>query len=304
MSEQLRFQQGAVVANGVRLHYLDWGGRGTPLVFLAGFGNTPHFFDSLARQLTDRFRVVGLTRRGHGASERPETGYDIATLARDIVGFLDALGFERAAFVGHSFAGSEMVELATAHADRVDKLVFLDALYEYEKSDLELFGANPLRVSVPPPETFESADAYSRDFVARYPAYRGLRTPTWDEALSHALERAPDGRFQERLRPPLADQMGSSRFEYRADWRRIRCPVLALYAFPGETWSVPADAAPGVQDAVRAYTARMDREYRGRNIAHARRDIRTLHLVELRDTSHFCFLDREDAVVEALRGFL
>ncbi len=299
-----QLRESFVDVHGMRLRVLDWGGAGRALVFLAGFGNTPHFFDSLARQLTDRFRVYGLTRRGHGVSERPETGYDIATLALDIVGFLDALGIERATFVGHSFAGSEMVELAAAHADRVDKLVFLDALYEYQESDLELLGANPLRVSAPPLATFESAEAYSRDFVGRYSAYRKLRSSSWDEALSHALERTPEGRYQERLRPAQADQMGSGRFEYRADWRRIARPVLALYAFPGEIWSVPADAAPAVQDAARAYTVRMDREYRGRNMTRARQEIADVRVVELRDTSHFCFLDREDAVLEALLAFL
>ena len=56
-------------ANGVRLHYLDWGGNGPALIFLAGYGNTLHFFDSLARAFTDDFRALGLTRRSHGQSE-------------------------------------------------------------------------------------------------------------------------------------------------------------------------------------------------------------------------------------------
>src|ERR1700712_2455243 len=56
------------IAANVNLEVLDWGGRGTPLVFLAGLGNTAHVFDDFAPQFTDGFHVVGITRRGFGAS--------------------------------------------------------------------------------------------------------------------------------------------------------------------------------------------------------------------------------------------
>src|SRR5437773_7261692 len=75
--------------NGVRLHYLDWGGNGETMLFLHGLGDTPHIFDDLAPKFTNQFRVLGLTRRGHGQSEIPEDGYDTATLVEDIRQFLD-----------------------------------------------------------------------------------------------------------------------------------------------------------------------------------------------------------------------
>ena len=56
------------LAPTVSLEVVDWGGRGTPLVFLAGLGSTAHVFDDFAPQFTDSFHVVGITRRGFGAS--------------------------------------------------------------------------------------------------------------------------------------------------------------------------------------------------------------------------------------------
>jgi non-heme chloroperoxidase len=291
-------------ADGARLHYLDWGGEGPAVVFLAGFGNTPHFFDGLAGKLADRFRVVGLTRRAHGASSAPESGYDVPTLAGDVVRFLDQLGIERASLAGHSFAGIELIQLALAHATRVQKLVFLDALYELQESDLELFGANPQLANSPPPDAFDSVEAYSEDFVARYPAYRRLRSPRWDALMAHALVTTEDGRFRERLRPAVAQQLGEAHFEFRTDWRRIRSPVLAFYAFHDESWLLPEDASPELSRTVRAFTERVDREYRRRCVDRARREIPGIEIVELTDTSHYCFLDREDEVVDAMREFL
>ncbi|MDD5646542.1 MAG: alpha/beta hydrolase [Candidatus Bipolaricaulis sp.] len=304
MSPSTPPQVGFASSNGVRLHYLDWGGAGPVLVFLAGSGNTPHFFDSVARRLTDRFRVLGLTRRGHGESEQPESGYDIPTLARDIVGFLDALGIERASFAGHSYAGSEMVELAIRHPGRVERLVFLDALYEYEDSDIELFGSDPLQADGPPPDTFASVEEYSHDFVTRYSKYRRLRSPKWDALLAYALEPTADGRLRERLLPRAARQLGMAHFTYRVDWRAIGCPVLAIYASQDAEWSLPEGAPRELREAARAHAERMQREYVGRCVARARRDIRNLCILELRDATHYCFLDREDEVVDAMRRFL
>ena len=80
-----------ITVNGVRLQYLDWGGTGEALLFLTSLGGTAGDFQPLATQFTDSFHVFGLTRRGQGKSEKPETGYDTATLTQDIVAFLDTM---------------------------------------------------------------------------------------------------------------------------------------------------------------------------------------------------------------------
>src|SRR5688572_26069595 len=47
-------------ANGVRLHFLDWGGDGETLLFLHGMGDTAHIFDEIAPKFTNEFRVMAL----------------------------------------------------------------------------------------------------------------------------------------------------------------------------------------------------------------------------------------------------
>jgi pimeloyl-ACP methyl ester carboxylesterase len=124
-----------VVVNGVRLHYIDWGGQGACLLFLTPLGgDLLEQFGSLAPQFTDRFRVLGLTRRGQGQSDKPSSNYDTDTLVRDIVAFLDAMGMSRAHVAGQSVAGAEMTRLATEYPSRVSKLVYLDAAIDYQAS--------------------------------------------------------------------------------------------------------------------------------------------------------------------------
>ena len=80
-----------ITVNSVKLHYLDWGGVGETLLFLHGMSDTAHFYDDFAPKFTNQFRVLGLTRRGHGESEMAAKGYDTAMLVEDIRQFLDAL---------------------------------------------------------------------------------------------------------------------------------------------------------------------------------------------------------------------
>jgi len=108
-------KSGFVTANGIKLHYLDWGGSGDALLLLTGFGNDAHIFDSFAPKFTDRFHVIGLTRRGFGESDKPKTGYDTASRVEDIRLFLDAMKIEKASIVGHSMAGDELTLFASLY---------------------------------------------------------------------------------------------------------------------------------------------------------------------------------------------
>ncbi len=99
--------------NGVKLHYLDWGGEGEVLLFLTCLGGTAEDFEPLATPFTGQFHVLGLTRRGQGQSAKPESGYDNTTLVEDIRAFLDNQKIKRATLIGYSLAGNEITQFAT-----------------------------------------------------------------------------------------------------------------------------------------------------------------------------------------------
>src|SRR4051812_37297702 len=115
------------VDTDVQLEVLDWGGTGRNIVLLAGSGNTAHVFDDFALLLKQSGHVYGITRRGFGASNHPESGYDDQHLADDVLQILDELNILKPVLVGHSLAGSEMTTLGSQHSDRLAGLVYLDA---------------------------------------------------------------------------------------------------------------------------------------------------------------------------------
>ena len=110
------------VAPDVELEVLAWGGSGDDaLVFLPGLAMNAHAFDDFAPRFTDDFRVIGITRRGHGNSSRPDSGYALPTLVAEIAAVLDSLGIDRAILAGHPYGGRRSLESPSArpNASRV-----------------------------------------------------------------------------------------------------------------------------------------------------------------------------------------
>jgi pimeloyl-ACP methyl ester carboxylesterase len=119
-----------VTTNGVKLHYLDWGGRGETILFLHGFPGSAYNFSEIAPKFVDKFRVLGLTRRGHGKSEKIETGYETDNLVEDVRSFLDVMKVKRVILIGFSAGGDELTRFATLYPKRTIRLVYLDAAYD------------------------------------------------------------------------------------------------------------------------------------------------------------------------------
>ena len=117
---------GSVNVNGLRLSYWDWGGSGQTALLIHGLASTHHTWDLVAPILTRDFRVVALDQRGHGESDKPETGYDFATVVSDLNGAIQALGLGAPIIAGHSWGGNVAVEHAATFPDETKGLCLID----------------------------------------------------------------------------------------------------------------------------------------------------------------------------------
>lgn len=127
--------------NGVALHVQRLGEKGSPVVMLHGLfvGSMASWYFTAAPALAGKHRVVLFDLRGHGKSERPATGYDVATMAEDLRAI--AADFdEPVSVVGHSYGAVVALTFALRHPERVRDLVLVDApLPPSRLSELESF---------------------------------------------------------------------------------------------------------------------------------------------------------------------
>ncbi|GIV85123.1 MAG: hypothetical protein KatS3mg052_2130 [Candidatus Roseilinea sp.] len=117
-----------VWVNGYAIHYTDDGPHSAPsVVLIHGFASSVFTWRSIkAALLAAGYRVIAVDQLGSGASARPaEPIYTTQTQAELVLGVLDALGIQRAHFVGHSFGGRVAMQIAILAPERVQSLAAL-----------------------------------------------------------------------------------------------------------------------------------------------------------------------------------
>jgi pimeloyl-ACP methyl ester carboxylesterase len=118
--------ESTIQTNGIRLHVVQAGPPGAPLVVLLhGF---PEFWRGWQRQVAPLaaagFRVAVPDQRGYNLSDAPKAvaAYRLEELGKDITGLLDALGYPACYLAGHDWGAAVAWYLALAYPQRVKKL--------------------------------------------------------------------------------------------------------------------------------------------------------------------------------------
>jgi len=268
-----------ITVNGVRLNYLDWGGAGEVLLFLHGMGASAHNFDDFAPRFTNQFRVLGLTRRGHGESEVPESGYDTPTLVEDVRQFLDALRIHRVVLAGHSFAGDELTRFAGVHPDRVIKLIYFDSAYDHSRiaKDLRFKPVHGWRPGLlPTQEESESPDG-GRRWINRI----------WGEKMGRTIYAMVEGTYAETH-----------------EYGKIKAPTLALFAIADQKVVHSAEMLPEPERQQVLEFLKAQRKYHEQEIEHFRREIPNGRVIVFTNAPHDFPFDRENEVLREVQAFL
>jgi esterase len=214
-----------VIVGNMRFHYLDWGGRGHPILFLHGGGLTAHTWDVMAVNLRDRFRCIALDQRGHGDSEwSPTVDYGVETQVKDVEGFIAALGLENPVLVGQSMGGLNSIAYASRHSAKVKALVVVDVGPEINPA-----GTQKIREYASTPEQPSPAT-----FLERAVKFNPLRDPAvLQRSLYYNLRELPNGNWslkhdQRRSSDEANRRATAQRERLAAEVVKISCPTLII----------------------------------------------------------------------------
>ncbi len=101
-------------------------GEGPPLILIHGLASSAYTWSEVIGPLSLRFDVMALDLPGFGASSQPDD-LSFADYGPAMVGFMDALGVEKAHLAGNSMGGAVALQMAARLSSRVDRLVLLDS---------------------------------------------------------------------------------------------------------------------------------------------------------------------------------
>ena len=232
--------------DGVRLHHEE-SGEGSPLVLIHGWGFSGRYFVRNVDALAEDFRVITLDLRGHGDSEKPDHGYRVPRLAKDLFDLLEALDLEGVTVLGWSLGCPVIwsyLELFGEH--RLARAIFVEqAPRQYYALDWK----------------FAHASCYDDASLANTQAQVELNTAEFDRgqvATIFATEPTKEERelfLSELAKAPPRARNPIMADHTRYDWRdllpKINLPSLVLVArkdavFP---WQGPAYVGEAIPNA-------------------------------------------------------
>ena len=240
------------VSQRLKLHYVDWGNEGAPLLILL-HGGRDHCrsWDWVAQELKNDWHVVAPDLRGHGDSDwSPDGHYSSLALAYDFAQFVHHLRETPVTIVAHSLGGNVALRYTGLYPENVKKLVAMEGLgaspkmlaeraktsnAEHTRNWIE----NKRAASARAPkryatleEAFErmrSANEFLTEEQARHLTIHGAsrnEDGTWSWKFDNYVNIWPPSDM------PQADQ--------RALWAAITCPTLLVYG--AKSWaSNPAE---------------------------------------------------------------
>jgi pimeloyl-ACP methyl ester carboxylesterase len=265
-----------LAVNGLSLHALEWPAPGAPgLCFLHGGSAHGHWFDRVIFPFLRRYHVIALDQRGHGQSQWPSPpAYATEDFVADLLGVMDALDWPQMTVVGHSMGGANAMALAAWHPERVEQLVIVDS-----------------RPSIPPERLGTMHERGAR-------ALRAPRRHPTPEAAVASFRLLPR---ETNADPALLAHVARAGIVQReGGWSYCFDPAANGARKPHDMWPHLAKIRAPTLIVRAALSPILPPEMAAR----MRAAIPDVRVVEVADAYHHVTLDRPEAFVRAVEGFL
>ncbi len=244
-----------VHVNGVRLHYLDWGGKGPPIVIVHATGFLARVYRPIAEALRAIGHVYAYDQRGHGDSDRPaREEISWYRTADDLEGFLVAMGFSGVRAFGHSAGGTAIAGIADRRPDLIARAmlvepVLIDPADPFERPN-QLYDRTLKRRA-----SFDSVAAMYANFASK-PPYASWRDDVLRDYCEYGTRSDGDGRRTLKCPPAIEARLYQTARDFDGLGRLLAAAIPMLVVFGAQSDS------PGLEFAQRIAQGAENRQVR------------------------------------------
>jgi len=221
-----------VTVNGIRLHYLDWGGAGEPIVIVHATGFLGRVYEPIARELTRIGHVFAYDQRGHGDSgAAPDGVYNWPATLADLRGFINAMGFQKIRGFGHSAGATALGGLAAVEPERLSRAVLIDPVV-HDTADRELLNQRRqwlVETTLKRRRIFDSID-HAMEHLGSKPPF-----DTWDRNVLrlyclYGMRETADGKRELKCAPEVEAKLydGAPDFDGLSLILKAKRPLLIV----------------------------------------------------------------------------
>jgi pimeloyl-ACP methyl ester carboxylesterase len=211
----MNWTENDVLTNGIRLHYYRSGGDKPAIVMTHGITDSGLCWPLVAPALVEDYDLIAVDARGHGKSEKPDSGYSRDEHARDIAGLIEALDLGNPAMIGHSMGSATAAQVAANYPEMLTAVVLEDPPWRDEN------GPSVARASADERRRqIEERKALSQE---EFLQLGKLENPNWREE-----EFEPWIESKYAVSPNVINFVGGARMTWQGVADKIRCPALVI----------------------------------------------------------------------------
>ncbi len=216
----MQWHESDIDSNGIRIHVYRSGGDGPPLVLLHGATDNGLCWPRVADALASDYEIIALDARGHGKSDKPQTGYSGDDHVRDVAGVIEALGLDKPIVAGHSMGAYTTSLLAATYPDLVSAVILEDPPFRLRDPDFSSVEQAEIRKQHILARKSMSLEEIERLGKEENPQWAQVEFQHWAEAKLQVNENISSG-------------LVTRGYNWHEITDLIRCPALLLIADPG-----------------------------------------------------------------------
>lgn len=301
MESKPNYIEGFIQSENVKIHYLDWGGSGQPLVLIHGLGDSPYIFQDIASALKDNFRIIAYSRRGHCKSIALDARYTNEVLVSDLRLLVDNLNIKKVNLLGWSMGGNEITEFAIRYPDRTNKLIYLEAGYDMSDKEFDIFLKSLPKSFLPSPVDLRSMDSYRK-------WYHSFWFPDieWNETIESNLQATihvnNDSSITTIPNDSTSKLILESAMKYHREYDRIAAPAIVIYARP---YLCPPTQDPSIVKLYDSIESNLLNKWRINSMNRISSEFKNATIIEMPKGSHTSLIfSSRDTLISSVSSFL